>query len=138
MGGDHTLSIAAGAVMMGRKQAEALMGSTCVIKRQTGTSVSGTTGAETPTYTTIYTGVCRLRMSDAKSNEVAAAGQAIEIQSPILSIPVAATGSASVLTDDIAVITSPLDANVITARIAGFHTQTHSTARRFPVEVQSA
>lgn len=132
------MSIASGAVAMGRKQAEALMESTCFIKRQTGTSVNSSTGVETPTYTTIYTGVCRLRMPTSASNAVVAAGQSIEIQSPVLSIPVAATGSASVLTDDIAVVTSPLDANVITARIAGFHTQTHSTARRFPVEVQSA
>lgn len=131
------MSLATGVTLMGRKQAELLMESSCVITRQTGTSPDGN-GVEVPTFSTIYEGKCRLRMQDARADTVAAAGQTVAIQSPILSLPVAATGSANVRTDDIATITSPLDANTVVARIAGFHTQTHSTARRFPVEVQSA
>jgi len=131
------MSLAAGITMMGRKQAELLMESTCVIKRQTGTTPDSN-GVEVPTYSTIYTGKCRLRMPDARPNTVVAAGQSIAVQAPILSIPVTATGSGNVRTDDIATISSPLDGNTVVARIAGFHSQTHSTARRFPVEVQSA
>jgi len=132
------MTLAAGVTLMGRRTAEALMDSTCVITRAGSPTVDPATGAETPSLTTIYTGKCRLRMSDARSDEVAAAGQSIEVQSPILSLPVTATGSAAVRTDDVATITTPLDSNTVVARIAGFHTQTHSTARRFPVEVQSA
>lgn len=126
-----------GITLMGRKTAEALMESTCVIKRQTGTAPDSN-GVEQPTYATVYTGKCRLRITDARPNTVVAAGQSVAVQSPILSLPVTAAGSADVRVDDIATISSPLDGNTVVARIAGFHTQTHSTARRFPVEVQSA
>lgn len=120
---------------MGRKQAEALMESTCVIVRRT--FVTDGEGVDQPTITTIYTGKCRLRMPDARQNDVAAAGQALGVQSPVLSIPVIAFGSASVAPDDIATVTSPLDPVELVVRIAGIHSQTHSTARRFPVEVTS-
>jgi hypothetical protein len=126
------MSLASGITMMGRKQAELLMESTCVIKRQTGTTPDSN-GVEVPTYSTIYTGKCRFRMPDARSNTIVAAGQSLTVQSPTLSIPVTASGSASVRTDDVAVIT--VDSSTVTARIAGIHSQTHSTARRFPVEV---
>lgn len=119
---------------MGRKQAEALMESAVVIKRA-GAPTEDANGVLTPTYTTIYSGKCRLRITEARSDDVAAAGQALAKQSPILSIPVTATGSDLVRIDDIATITSPLDPAVTVARIAGIHSQTHSTARRFPIEV---
>lgn len=132
------MSMFRGVTLMGRNMAESMMESTCVIKRA-GTPTEDGNGVLTPVLTTIYSGVCRLRMPDARPNGVAAAGQSVEIQSPILSIPVLATGAANVRPDDIATITSPavLDTNTVTARIAGFHSQTHSTARRFPVEVQN-
>lgn len=130
------MTLASGITLMGRKTAEALMESTCVIKRKSGTAEDGN-GVVTDTFTTIYSGKCRLRMPDAHPNTVVAAGQSIEVQSPILSIPVTASGSGSVKSDDIATVSSPLDGNTVVCRIAGFHTQTHSTARRFPVEVQS-
>lgn len=128
------MTIAAGAVAMGRKQAEASMESTCVITRATAPT-ENSDGVLTPgTPTSIYSGVCRLRFTDARSNEVAAAGQAISKQDPSLSIPVAGTGAANVRPDDIATIT--VDTETVVARIAGMHTQTHATARRFPVEIQ--
>lgn len=122
---------------MGRKQAEALMDSTCVITRNGAIVTDPATGVDAPSVTTIYSGKCRLRMPNAISRPEAAAGQAIDRQSPELSIPVTASGSASVIPDDIAVITSALDAVTVRARISGVHSQTHSTARRFPLEVQS-
>lgn len=128
------MSVAAGVTLMGRKQAEALMDSTVTIVRP-GTPTEDANGVLTPTFTTVYSGKCRLRISDARPDEVAAAGQAVAKQNPVLSIPVTATGSADVRVDDMATITSPLDSAVVVARIAGTHSQTHSTARRFPVEV---
>lgn len=126
-----------GVAQMGSKLAEAKMGSTCVIRRKTGESTDAN-GVVSDVFTTIYSGKCGLRMADAQSNQVVAAGQSLETQSPTLSIPVAAAGSASVRPDDIATVTTPLDSFdsfVAIARIAGMHSQTHSTARRFPVEV---
>lgn len=126
--------MATGAVLMGRKVAESLMDSTCVIARQTGTTTDGQ-GVDVPVWTTQYTGACRLRFPDARANDVAAAGQALGVQAPVLSIPVTATGSDLVRVDDIATVT--IDGATVVARIAGIHTQTHQTARRFPVEVTS-
>jgi len=119
---------------MGRTLAESMMESTVVIKRA-GTPSEDANGVLTPTYTTIYSGVCRLRMTEARSDEVAVAGQALAKQNPTLSIPVSATGSADVRVDDIATVTTPLDSLIVLGRIAGIHSQTHSTARRFPIEV---
>ena len=130
------MSLAAGVTMMGRKQAEALMESTCVITRSAGETVDHSTGATVPaTTTTIYTGKCRLRMPDNRSNDVTAAAQMIAVQSPVLSLPV--VGSEEVRTNDVAVVSSPLDAATVTVRITGLDVQTHATARRFPVEVSS-
>ena len=128
------MSLATGVTLMGRKQAEALMESAVVIKRA-GAPTEDANGVLTPTYTTIYSGKCRLRITEARSDDVAAAGQALAKQFPILSIPVNAAGSGDVRVDDVASVTSPLDPYPTTARIAGVHSQTHSTARRFPVEV---
>lgn len=129
------MTLAAGITLMGRKQAELLMESTCVITRK-GVDTLDSNGVVVPgTTTTVYSGKCRLRMPDARSNTVAAAGQSLAVQSPTLSIPVTASGSGNVRPDDVAVITSTLDPATVTARIAGMHSQTHSTARRFPVEV---
>lgn len=130
------MSLATGVTLMGRKQAEALMESSCVVTRAGAVATDPATGVDSPTLTTIYSGKCRLRFPDANSNDVAAAGQSIEKQSPTLSLPVDAA-SALVLTDDVATVTSPFDPLVIVVRIAGVHSQTHSTARRFPVEVLS-
>lgn len=130
--------IGGGVTMMGRRQAEALMDSTCVITRpHVGEpTIDPETGQEsTPAGVVVYTGKCRLRMSDARANGVALAGQQVAEQSPSLSLPVLADGSADVRTNDIAVVTSPLDPTSRTVRIAGMHSQTHATARRFPVEV---
>lgn len=132
------MSIAAGVTLMGRKQAEALMESACVISRDTGaTTIDPDTGVETPSLTMVYTGKCRLRMPSQTDRRIEAAGQALSRQAPELSIPIGALGSADVRTSDIATITTPLDSLIVIARISGLHSQTHSTARRFPVELVS-
>ncbi len=130
------MSLAAGIMQMGRTQAEALMESTCVIARAGAVTTDPATGVDSSTPATIYTGACRLRFPDARSTNEVAAGQAVAVQAPILSIPVTATGSSAVHVDDIATITLA-DSSTVTARIAGLHAQTHQTARRFPVEVTS-
>jgi len=128
------MTMFAGATRMGRALAESMMESTVIIKRA-GVPSEDANGVLTPTYSTIYSGVCRLRVTEARSDEVAAAGQGLAKQNPTLSIPVSASGSADVRVDDIATVTTPLDSVTVIARIAGLHSQTHSTARRFPVEV---
>lgn len=130
------MSLATGVTLMGRRQAEALMESACVITRAGETTTDPVTGEDVPTSTTIYTGKCRLKFPNAQATQVEAAGQLLATQFPVLSLPV--DGSAGVLMDDVATVTSPLDPDVtVVARIAGLHSQTHATARRFPLEVLS-
>jgi hypothetical protein len=131
------MSVATGTTLMGRKQAEALMESTCIITRKTGTTVDAS-GANVDVFATIYTGKCRLRFPFVRPQEVVAAGQTIAKDRGILSLPIA--GSNAVLADDVATITiSPVldPGTVVTARVEAQVAQTHATARRFPVSIVS-
>lgn len=132
------MSLASGATMMGRKQAEALMDSTCVIVRAAGAdTVDPSTGAIVPgTPSIIYSGKCRLRVMTARARgDVVAAGQQVAVEMPILSLPV--VGSEGVRANDVATVTTPLDAAIVVARVVAPNVQTHATARRFAVEVTS-
>lgn len=129
------MSAATGMTLMGRKQAESLMESTCVISRKTGETVDAT-GANVPVYSTIYTGKCRLRFPFVRPEESLVAGQSIAKDRGILSLPI--VGSNLVQADDVALITvSPVldPGTVVKARVEAPIAQTHATARRFPVQV---
>lgn len=134
------MSLFEGITRMGRRQAEALMGSVCVISRKTGTTRDQTTGKDVDTFATVYEGKCRVSFRDARGDGVGAGDQAFDRQNPTLSLPVDAVGSADVRTNDVAVITAnPLDAGLVGVRfrVAGIHALTQGTARRLPVEVLS-
>jgi Family of unknown function (DUF6093) len=121
---------------MGRKQAEALMESTCVITRVTG-SVQNDDGSKTPTLGTIYSGPCRLRFPTVRPEQSLSEGQTLARDKGILSLPVST--SAGVRANDTATVTlGDLDpGTVVVGRIEAPFTQTHSTARRFPIQVVS-
>lgn len=133
------MSLASGALRMGRKQAEALMESTCIITRaSTETTLDPDTGLYVPADpTTVYTGKCRLRFPFVRPEQALAAGQQLAKDRGILSLPV--EGSADVLTDDLVSVTiGALDPGTVRSlRIMAPFEQTHATARRFPVEVIS-
>lgn len=134
------MSIATGATLMGRTQAEALMESTCVVTRTVpGVPAVNADGSLNNVTATIYAGVCRLRFPTVRPTQVVPEGQSIGKERGVLSLPVIGD-SADVRADDIAVVTvSPvLDPGVtVTGRIELPFTQTHATARRFPLEVLS-
>lgn len=114
------------------------MDSECTITSVATAGVDPATGEYTTTTTTVYSGKCRLRWPTALANEVDGAGQIIAKQSPTLSIPIEGTGD--VLPDMIATITaSPLDESTVglKLRVKGVQFQTHATARRLQVEVES-
>lgn len=133
------MSIAAGLTLLGRGQAEALMESTCVITRTViGGSIDHSTGLATDSTTTVYTGPCRLRFPSLRPEQGLVEGQQIVKARGILSVPV--TGTGGIRAGDMAAVTlSPtLDpGTVVSVQIAAPFTQTHSTARRFPVEVSN-
>lgn len=131
------MNIATGITLMGRRQAEALMDSTCVIERAGEDVTDPDTGVATPAVVTVYTGPCRLRYPYVRPEQIAAIGQQVEKVRGFLSIPV--DGTSGVQADDLATITlGDLDPGaVVVARVQAPATQTHMTARRLPVEIVS-
>lgn len=116
------------------------------IRRQTGETRNQATGKITPTWTTVYEGPARVRFTQADPRDTDVVGQRMVEQSPTVGLPIGederivSGSSAAVAVNDIGVIlTNPDDPGSVGTefRIAGRHTQTHSTARRLPVEVYS-
>lgn len=132
------MSIASGAVAMGRRQAESLMESTCTVTKVATGSIDPATGLPTTTTTTVYSGKCRVRWSNASAADVDGAGQILAVQTPTISLPV--EGSGDVLPDMTVTITAnPLDTSLVgkSFRVKGIQFQTHATARRLQVEIES-
>lgn len=133
------MTFAAGAVRMGRRQAEALMESTCAITRALTGTVNPATGVRSgDTSSSVYSGVCRFRFKSSAVGTPESGDRGLTAQMPELSLPV--EGSAGVQVGDLVTITgNPLDVGVVglTLRVTGTHFQTHSTARRLQVQVLS-
>jgi hypothetical protein len=132
------VSLYQGVTLLGRRTAEALMESTCTIRRRTGVTTDHSTGVETPVWSVIFAGKCRLRFPFVRPQQVDAAGQVLSQQRGILSVPV--EGTAGVRADDVATIDSnPSDSGVVglLLRVEGPFVETHASARRLPVEVVS-
>lgn len=132
------MSAADGATRMGRRQAEALMSSTCTITRVTGRVLSESTGQYTDTTTVVYSGKCELRFDSSVLNEVDGQARIATEQAPLLKLPV--DGSAGVKVGDSGTLTAhPLDSGMVGLkfRVAGVHSKTRATARRLPLEVLS-
>ena len=132
------MTIATGATLMGRKQAEALMESTCTVTKVATGSIDPATGLATTTTTTVYTGKCRVRWSSRDAMEADAAGQILAVQTLTVSLPV--VGSGTVLPDMLLTITAnALDTSLVGVvfRVKGIQFQTFGTARRLQVEVES-
>lgn len=59
----------ASALARGRRAAERLMVDECTIRRRTGSTTDPDTGQITPTYTTLYTGRCRVQQQAVQARE---------------------------------------------------------------------
>lgn len=119
--------------LRGRAAVEQLLVDTCTITRVTGSSAGTGAGQIVPTYSTIYTGRCRLKLPVAVARPVEV-GEAQEFsQHPILSLPATTTG---IEVDDILTITASQLMPSLVGRV--FHIrakpgQSHMTAARFEV-----
>jgi hypothetical protein len=91
------------ATLRGRLAAEALMVDACTIQRVTGSSTNDTTGVVTPTYSTIYTGKCRVQQPFRSRNPTTSAEARCGLQRLVLQVPMSVTGIAS---DDLVTITA--------------------------------
>lgn len=128
----------------GRETAQALMDSTVLIRRKTGTTPNPSNGQLEPVWQDIYKGPARVRLTNADPRDVDAVGQRFAIRDPTVSLPIAADprielgSSAAVRVDDVGtVLTNTPDPGEVgtSFRVDGRSGQTHSTARRLPVEV---
>lgn len=77
------------AVLRGRAVIESMMVDACAIERKTGETTNTTTGVVTPTYSTIYTGKCRIQQPSGVHARVEDVGEQydrllrVEVQLPM-------------------------------------------------------
>lgn len=120
--------------LRGRLAAEANMVDACTIKRVTGSSTNDNTGVVTPTYSTIYSGKCRIQQTVPVSKPHDVGEAAVWLQRLELQVPMSVTGIAS---DDLVTITaSLLDADLVgrTFHVRELGHKSHMTARRVQIE----
>lgn len=129
---------AASITLRGRTAAEALMVDACTVKRLASTSTDPETGVITPTYTTVYTGKCKVQQSAPATAPTTVGEAEIFVGQLALHLPVSATGPAP---DDLVTVTaSALDPDLVgkTFHLRGPAHKSYPTAHRFPmVEVTS-
>lgn len=122
------------ALTRGRRAAEALMVDSCTVRRVSGTSTNTTTGAVTPTYSTVYTGKCKVQQGGAQAGTPEAGDHAFTVQGLQLHLPV---GAGPVAVGDVVTVTaSAHDAQLVNRqfRVTAEHHKTWATAQRIPIE----
>lgn len=121
-------------LLEGRRLAESLMTDTCTAKRVTGSTTDPLTGVETPTYTPLYTGRCKVQSADPQEANPVAGGATYTVQRYTVHVPV---GAFAVAIGDVFTITAAsLDALLVgrTYRVVALLHKTHATAYRLAVE----
>lgn len=130
------MPLPAAALARGRVAAQALMVDTCTVKRKTGELTNRDEGTTTPTYTTLYTGKCRVQQSQlgaastpADPGEAAVRLVALEVQ-----LPMSVTGLRE--GDLVTITAAALDADLVgrVFTVVGPAHGTHKTARRVQVQ----
>lgn len=126
---------AASVLARGRAAALALMVDTCTIRHQTGSTTDRLTGRQTPTYSTLYTGVCRVQQavamgSRAEAGEVEPVLLRLEVQLPVADTEGITRG------DLVTITAATLDDDLVgrVFRIRDLHHKTHATSRRLQCE----
>ena len=129
--------IAAGALALGRKVAEALMTDTVRVFRRTESGeFDDVTGEPEYTDTELYEGPGRLALRSSVVRDVDAGQQLQALQGPRLDLPVEGSGGIE-SGDRFEVLASVSDAALVgvSGVVSGGFPQTYATARRLPVEV---
>jgi hypothetical protein len=112
------------------------MSSTCTVRRVSGSSTDPATGVVTPTYTSVYTGPCKVQSTpgNAWAGSPEAGGHSFTVQSLELHLPVSA---GPVRVGDVVDVTAdPNDAQLVGRRyrVVAEHHKSWATAQRVPVE----
>jgi hypothetical protein len=117
----------------GRAAALAGMSDTCLIRRVVSSVVDAFTGAETPTYSTIYSGGCRIKQARAESVNVEVAGDHLLLLRLEVQLPVTVVGLE--VRDQVTITASPHDADLVgrTFLVRDLMHMTDGTSRRIQV-----
>ena len=126
---------AASAMLRGRVAAEALMVDTCTVTRLAGQPTDGA-GHVIKTYTTVYTGKCKIQRQPRPANaRTATIGEAEEFLTRLeLHVPTTVTAIAS---DDIVTVTASAYDAALVGRLFHVRALAHkslTTAHRFGLE----
>jgi hypothetical protein len=126
---------AASTVLRGRQKALELMTDSCTVQHLTGSSTDQETGVVTPTYSTVYSGVCKIQQSNPATTPTDIGQAAVFVGQLVLHLPVTTT-TALVAPDDLVTVTAcALDDSLVgeTFRLRGPAHKSYATARRFPM-----
>lgn len=121
-------------VARGRAAAQRLMVDTCVIDRKTGQVFDEQTGTYTDTWSTVYSGSCRVQDSGLSGHQVEAGERAVELQTRTLQVPMTVLGLQ--VDDRVTITASALDPDLVDRvfRVSDLMHKSHATARRLPIE----
>lgn len=108
---------------------------TCIIERVSGESLNPVTGKLTKTYTTVYSGACRVQAASANwAGPADVAQAALRLASSELQVPV--VGSEGLRIDDrVTVLTCLNDADLVGRKftLTGESRKSHATTRKLPL-----
>lgn len=124
------------ALRAGRRAAEKLMDDTVTVERQTGTTFDDSTGAETPTWTTVYSGKAKLQQRGLPHvTQTEAGATEAMVATTMVHLPAGTTGVdvGDRVTVDTSTNPSLAGRQMV---IVGRPAKTHETAVRFQVEEQ--
>lgn len=122
----------------GRAAAERLMVDACVIRRVTDSTTDPDTGVITPTYTTIYTGKCRIQQPTAQAR-TEQAGEAYALMLRLeVQVPMSVTGVQA--EDEVLLTASAHDPDLVdrTFLVRDLAHKTHATMRRIGIEERTS
>lgn len=118
----------------GRAAAAALMVDTCLIERAASTSTDGETGQVTHTWTTVYSGPCRLQQPGPPAGAETVGEAQLYIGDAVLSIPIDAPEPA--VEDRVTCTAAAWDTALVgrTWRVRGVLRKSFATARRVQLQ----
>ncbi|HEX5997500.1 MAG TPA: DUF6093 family protein [Jiangellales bacterium] len=121
-------------IARGRAAAEKLMVDSCTVRRRTGETTDPNSGVITPTYSTVYTGVCRVQQASPAARSTDAGEAELLLLSRVLQLPMTATGirAGDQVTIDTSALDPDLDGRVFVVK--GEFAKTHATSRRFGID----
>ena len=117
-----------------REMAESLMTDTCTVKWPTSSSVNQTTGVETVTYRTDYTGKCKFQDGGTQAMTAEAGGAVFTVERPEVHFPIGAF--TPLIGHVIERTVAPLDPSLVghPVRVSSLPRGSQRTAMRLGVE----